>query len=95
MAGSWDVWRSGEDGTLRAEARGLCLVVHPANAAAPLVRFGVVRRGGRDGACVVGSGHAESARAGKGGCAARALIASRATGRGGATGAASPALAAG
>jgi hypothetical protein len=62
MAGSWDVWRSGEDGTLRAEARGLYLAVHPATAAASLVRFGVVRRG-RDGARLLGSGHAESARA--------------------------------
>jgi hypothetical protein len=62
MVGCWDVWRSDEDGTLRAAAHGFRLVVHPATADAAAVRFGVMRRG-RDGDSVIGSGQAESARA--------------------------------
>jgi hypothetical protein len=62
MAGSWDVWTSDRDGTLRAEAHGFRLVVHPAKADAAAVRFGVMRRG-CDGDGPIGSGQAGSVRA--------------------------------
>jgi hypothetical protein len=62
MAGSWDVWHSATDGTLRAQARGFRLVVHPATAGDAVVRFGVMLRG-RDGDGPIGSGQAGSTRA--------------------------------
>jgi hypothetical protein len=61
MVGSWNVWRSDEDGTLRAAAHGFQLVVHPSAVATAAVRFGVMRRG-RDGESLIGSGETESVR---------------------------------
>jgi hypothetical protein len=61
MVSSGDVWRSDEDGMLRAEAHGFQLVVQRASADAAAMRFRVMRRG-RDGASLVGSGQADSAR---------------------------------
>jgi hypothetical protein len=62
MAGSWDVWRSLEDGTLTSAAHGFRLVVRPATATAAAVRFGVIRRG-PEGDRPVGAGQAENVRA--------------------------------
>jgi hypothetical protein len=62
MVGSWNVWKSDEDGTLRAQAHGFQLVVHPPEIATAAVRFGVMRRGGA-GESLIGAGQAESVRA--------------------------------
>jgi hypothetical protein len=62
MAGSWDVWRSRDDGTLTSAAHGFRLVVRPAMAEGAAVRFGVIRRG-PEGDHPIGSGQAETVRA--------------------------------
>jgi hypothetical protein len=62
MAGSWNVWHTAADGTLRAQAHGFRLVVHPATAGGAVVCFGVMRRD-CDGDASIGSGKADSLRA--------------------------------